>query len=330
MLGRFLALLLVVMLGHGTMVCTSADEYYWDEPEYWGDEDDETVTFDTPWVQIAGTNLERVTDCVTGEEIPATEIYVQYVGSEGQTEPSFEELDHIVIGADGYEPIVVPRGEFSTVTINLGFLTFIVIAFSNPTPCLAPAEGCGGCGIILLNPPLPGPLPVVQPPPTPPPAECGAKEERWGRICRLAQVIDTTAQCTTKPNGGHITVIETTYSFKEYQEYQVRGPCELDSGHTGSHSPWSWSAPAMVLRSETQATGRAVIGGCPARISESKATSIIAQTAFDTARQMFPSWNVPADASGARACPDPCDFRDYGPWRCPDYLLNRLNNQLGP
>lgn len=118
----------------------------WEEPppeEEWpwkevpGEESDKGTEFETPFIAGVSSLVLEVRDCETGEPIPAALLRTEFVFGEGSEPPySHEDLELIVVQADGYLPAVLT--DIQTFELGIGFMVFRFVT-AEPV-CLVPLE----------------------------------------------------------------------------------------------------------------------------------------------------------------------------------------------
>jgi hypothetical protein len=243
-----------------------------DEPDKTvpGEEDEHGVAFDVPFLAEASAFLANIVDCTTGEPIDAAAVTTEYYFDEEATGPySLSDLNRVVVWAEGYQPAEIV--DLQIFPLNLFFVTINVITPREGDICLQPA---GEPGQVLFDEdeeqPLPSPTPTpAESPGTSEPGECGAYEAER-KVYRVAyHPAGATVARITKPNGGLET--EFTFFFDRESFYKIRdrGPCTLAAGHTGSHSPWNWSAWREDGSDTSRVSFTKTVGGWPEGMSAS-------------------------------------------------------------
>jgi len=117
-----------------------------------GSETDNGVSFDTPFFgEISSFLLDSVLDCLTGQEIPASELSTDFTFAAGASMPyGLGDLVAVTISVDGYQSAVVT--EFRVVTIPLFLINLNLLVPSEPDLCLYPASSVADTAIELLSP----------------------------------------------------------------------------------------------------------------------------------------------------------------------------------
>jgi len=250
---------------------------WYEEPgeDVTGDPTEEGIEFEIPFLGGLSTFLAEFFDCQSGEDIEGTGVHSEYYFRDG-AEPPYElgDLERVVIWVPGYQPATIDS--FEVMEIPLLFMTISVIVPAEGAICLMPAgDGVASEFFDGEEEPDPEQEDAPLPPPTPTPSEpetpgqCNAYESErkvWKVVYHPAGV---DVERLTKPNGG----LETRFTFhfdrEQFYKMRERGPCTLEAGHDGAHSPWSWSKWRKDGSETTRVSTQKTIGGWPEAMSAS-------------------------------------------------------------
>jgi len=235
-----------------------------------GEPTEEGVEFEIPFLGGISTLVAEFFDCLTGESIDGAETQMEFYFREDAELPyELEELERVVVWAHGYQPATIES--FEIVEIPLVFMTISMIVPTEGAVCLMPAgEGVEPEFVDDEVEPEPEAAPDDPPGDEPEqPGECGQHEtERkvWKVVYHSAGV---DVERLTKPNGG----LETRFTFhfdrEQFYKMRERGPCTLEAGHDGAHSPWTWSKWQKDGSETTRVSTSKTIGGWPEGMSAS-------------------------------------------------------------
>ena len=264
----------------------------WIEPP-WIEEPDETVPgeetedgteFTVPFFAEASTFLAQFMDCETGIAIDVVGIKTEYYFLKGAEPPyAVKDLERIIVWAEGYQPKIID--EFDVMEIPLFIMTLSIIIPRDGIICLAPS---GGDVSPWFDEDEDEPAELPAPTPATPhdPSPCGAQESERKVYRVVYHPKGADVERLTKPNGG----LETRFTFhfdrEQFYKARDRGPCTLDAGHAGAHSPWTWSAWRKDGSVTTRVSFTKTIGGWPQGMSSSYFERWILAASFQDLAQL--------------------------------------------